>query len=324
MTVWLEGADQGRWLDRCEDRLPDIRTTLLGDGSQSDAPTMSAKGYVALMWFWYLRHATEGESLGVHIGAMALDDVSRARTEATWALLAFARGELSGALARATSALDLADTVHDADGRLRALAVIAHVAAAAGDPQRVRATSERIRQLARPDGEPFAAAAVALGMLAEVRAALSEGQGAVASSLLLEAEAATRTAQAPWLRVLWLNIAVGAAHLERRSTGTREMLHRSIELCRDLGDAPGLLYALASLGVDLSLCDAPQSAARVFGAVEAHGERTGQQITDRAVLGLIAAHRMALAERLGPEILDRAVTDGRLLRPEDVVHELWS
>lgn len=323
VEVGLEGADQGRWLDRCEDRLPDIRATLR-NGADGDGPTVAAKGYSALMWFWYLRHAAEGEWLGVRISAMALNDVSRARTEATCALLVFARGELSDALARATSALTRADAVDDPEGRLRALAVIAHVAAAAGDPERVRAASRRIRQLARPHEATFAAAAAALGTLAEVRAALSEGDGALASALLGEADEATRAARAPWLRVLWLNISVGAAHLRGDSGGTREMLHRSIELCRELGDAPGLLYALASLGVDLALCDEPRSAARVFGAAASHGERTGQQITDRVVLGVVAAHRAALAERLGPHPFDRAVTDGRLLRPQDVIHEVWS
>jgi predicted nucleic acid-binding protein len=102
------------------------------------------------------------------------------------------------------------------------------------------------------------------------------------------------------------------------------MLRRSIELCLDLRDAPALLYALTSLGVDLALTGDPRRAARVFGAAAAHGESTGQQVTDRVVLDLSAEHRAELARRMGSEAFARALVDGRALTPPDVVAEVWS
>ena len=102
----------------------------------------------------------------------------------------------------------------------------------------------------------------------------------------------------PWLRLLWLNITVGADQARGRHDRTPEHLRRALQLCRELGDAPALLYTLSALAIELVLTDRLEDAAQLFGAAEAHGRRTGQRISDPLTLQLLQAHRAQATEAL--------------------------
>lgn len=105
------------------------------------------------------------------------DPASHARAEATWALLTFTRGDPESALARSGDALDRAATAGEVEGMLRALTVQANAGVATGDLGGARRAAERIRQLeVSPEVSTFAPVARAVVSVAEVRAALAEGE----------------------------------------------------------------------------------------------------------------------------------------------------
>ena len=321
-AVGLDQREQARWLDRVEDRLPDLRAALRR-AVDTGAHDVAARLYVGLMWSWYLRHVTEGEVWGrAIVGLPPSDAPLRARVEATLALVTFARGDLAEALDLCQVALARAEAVNDPEGIVRALTVLANAAVASGDLYRAGWASARLRTVPSSVEVPFAAVARAVVTLAEARAALAAGAHDLADTLLATADREVEFAGAPWPRVLWLNIAIAADHLRGRHDRTLPLLRRSIDLSQQLGDDPALLHALSHLAIDLVLQDQPEAAARVFGAAEIHGDRTGQRITDPAVLELVGAHRRWADEVLGSGAFRRALAHGRSIGPDEALEQV--
>jgi predicted ATPase/DNA-binding XRE family transcriptional regulator len=324
--VHLDGPEQAAWLDHVEERLPDVRATLdwALQGGELD---IAARCYAALMWPWYLRHASEGDAWGRAILACSsLDPLARVAAEATWALVALGRGQEWAAVTTSSAAADAALAADDVEGALRALAVLANAAAAAGDAERTEGAGQRVAALQGPaaheasDGTAsFAPAAHAAATLAQVRVALAAGALDRAELLLEEADGRVERAGIPWLRVLWLNIAAALDLSRGQHDRTVPRLVRALALSHELGDAPATLYALATLGVDAALRGRPGEAARLLGAADAHATRSGQRINDPMTTALVRQQRASAEEALGSAAFARAFAEGASLTVAQVL-----
>lgn len=310
----LSGPRQATWLAEVDRRFPDVRTTLRW-ALRNDEPGRAGRCYVALMWSWYLRHTTEADAFGHRLLETGLPEKERGRVEATLALVAFARGDLETSREIADRAARRARRTADTDGLLRALMVSVNIAAARGLSAELEAAASELRETATRGPSPIAPVARAVTRLAEVRIALAVADHRRAQNLLAAANREVEEAGTPWLRVLWLNVAVACEHAQGHHTGTAEMLERSIALCLELDDAPGLMYALASLTVDLALEGRALDAARIMGIGESHAQRTGHQVTDPNVLRLLAQVRRQLEAEIGATAMTAAIQDGRGRRP---------
>jgi predicted ATPase/DNA-binding XRE family transcriptional regulator len=321
----LDGPEQGAWLDRVEARLPDVRAALTW-ALQEGAADLAARCYAPLMWSWYLRHATEGDTWGRAIlTCSSLGSSAHIGAATTWALVALGRGQEEAAVTTASMAADTA-LDDDVEGALRALAVLANAAAATGDAERTDEAARRVAALHGPaarrasDGTvSFAAAAHAAATLAQVRIALATGALDRAEQLLDEADVRVGRAGTPWLRALWLNIAAGLDLTRGRFDRTTPRLLRAIDLSRELGDAPATLYALTTLAVAAALRGRARDAACVFGAADAHAARTGQRINDPATDVLAHDQRARAEQALGVEAFTRALAEGASLTIEQVL-----
>lgn len=314
----LSSPAQAMWLASADQRLPDVRATLRWGTSGGD-PNSAARCYVALMWSWYLRHTTEAEVWGRHLLGSALDERERGRVEATLALAVFARGGLEVSDELAERAAQRARRIGDAEGILRALLVSVNLAAARARPTDLDTAAAELRETAGAEPSSIAPVARAVARLAEVRTALTVADDRRAYEALAIADQEVEAAGTPWLRVLWLNVAVGCEHARGCHDGTRALLHGSIRLCLDLEDAPGLVYALAALAVDLTLEGRAAEAARVLGIGEGHSQRTGHRVTDPSILALLADARSRLAAELGAEGMAIAIRAGRHVSPDECV-----
>jgi predicted ATPase/DNA-binding XRE family transcriptional regulator len=312
------GAEQASWLTQVEERFPDVRSTLRW-ALTSGRDELAAKVYEPLIWTWYLRHPTEGVRWGREVlaGADELDDVLRARVEATWALAVYAGGDGHEALVAAQRAADRAAAASDAEGSARALAVLANAAASLEDRAVVEDAVRRTGDL--EDDVPFAGIARASVRLAAVRLELAGGAVDAAQDLLALADEEVERAGAPWLRALWLNIAVGADLLAGRDGDNVARLERSLELSADLADVPATLYSIVLLAVDAALRGAANDAARLLGAAEGHATRTGQRIIDPGTDRLVVTLRRDLEARLGREGFVERLADGDRLGVHDVL-----
>jgi hypothetical protein len=278
---------------------------------------LAARIYEPLLWTWYLRHPTEGVRWGREVlaGADVLDDVLRARVEATWALALHVGGDGHEALAAAKRAADRSIAASDPEGTARALAVLANAAASLEDRTIVQ---DAVRRTSDLDDVPFAGVARASVRLAEVRLELAGGAVNAVEDLLALADDEVERAGAPWLRALWLNIAVGADLLAGRDGDTRARLERSLELSADLADVPATLRSIALLAVDASRRGAASDAARLLGAAEAHATRTGQRIVDPGTEQLVGSLRRDLELRLGRERFAATLAEGHGLGTDEV------
>jgi hypothetical protein len=312
------GAEQAGWLTRVEERFADVRSSLRW-ALTSGRDGLAARIYEPLLWTWYLRHPTEGARWGREVLARAdvLDDVLRARVEATWALAVYAGGDGHGSLAAAQRAFDRSAAASDHEGWARALAVLAHAAASLEDRTTVQ---DVVRQTSDLDDDiPFAGVARASVRMAQVRVELVDGGTERVQDLLTLADEEVEAAAAPWLRALWLNIAVGADLLTGRDGDHIARLERSLELSAALGDVPATLYSIALLAVDAARRGATSDAARLLGAAEAHATRTGQRIADPGTERLLASLRGDLERRLGRERCAAALAAGHRLHPDEMV-----
>jgi predicted ATPase/transcriptional regulator with XRE-family HTH domain len=316
--VASHGPDQASWLAQVEERFPDVRATLRWAIDRGRIAT-AARTYEALLWSWYLGHATEGVRWGQELLAAdgGLDEALVARVEATLALAVYAGGDQDQALAIARRAAGRSDAAGDEEGLARGLAVLANAAASAGDRTTLDAATARTARLA--DHVPFAAVARATVRIAEARHAVATGDLAAADVLLRRADDEVDRAGTPWLRALWLNVAVGVDLLAGRGDHTSARLGRSLEISTALGDAPASTYTAALLAVDAARRGAAEDAARALGAAEAHAARTGQRITDPGTVELLTRLRDDLDRQLGPGRLAEAMAEGQGLTPVDVL-----
>jgi predicted ATPase/DNA-binding XRE family transcriptional regulator len=316
--VSSNGPDQAAWLARVEDRLPDVRATLRWavDGGHTGT---AARTYEALLWVWYLGHATEGVRWGGELLAAGdtLDDAVLARVEATWALAVYAGGDQDEALAAARSAVDRAATAGDEEGLARGLAVLANAAANTGDRMVLADAAARTARLS--DDVPFAATARASVRIAEARDAIATGDLDAAEGLLARADDDVTRSGAPWLRALWLNVAVTLRLLEGGDEEVARDLGRALELSASLRDAPATTYTTALIAVDAARRGAAEDAASALGAAEAHASRTGQRITDPGTVELLAELRDDLQRQLGPGRLAEGLAEGARLTPVEVL-----
>jgi predicted ATPase/DNA-binding XRE family transcriptional regulator len=317
--VASHGREQAFWLAQVEARFPDVRATLRWAIDHGRLRT-AARIYEALLWSWYLGHATEGVRWGRELLTIAdggLDDVLRARVEATWALAVYAGGDQAQALTVARRAVDRADAAGDEEGLARGLAVLANAAVNAGDRAALAYATTRTARLA--DDVPFAAVARATVRIAEAREAVTTGDLGAAQDLLARADHDVTRAGTPWLRALWLNVAVGVDLLAGRSAGVGARLEQALEISAALRDAPATTYTTALVAVDAARRGAAEDAAVALGANEAHTARTGQRITDPGTIELLAGLRADLERQLGSGRLAEGLAEGERLSPVEVL-----
>lgn len=303
----LIGAHQREWFNRLSAEHDNVRAALAW--GLEHAPREMLEMAKSLYWFWQARgHATEGR---------AWLDTGLARPEASEAdalrqggllgagSLAWLLGDHAAARRQLAESAEIAARIGDRRGRAIALTILGHSMVFAEDFVGARAVLEESVAIAREVGDPFVLAR-SLGTLAD--AARHEGNDDEA--VRVAGEAISMFERAGMDEGIAFNLYYQSEGLRRRDPArARAQLVRAIELF-DKIDLPYGLYVALLLLVDLAR-PAPESAARLLGALELLRERGGirDTIADRQMSERVGAARDAL----GPDRFATLVAEGRSL-----------
>jgi hypothetical protein len=318
----LMGASQADWLDRLDREHDNLRAVLTYFLAQGDADSAAALGW-GLHWFWYIRgHASEGREWIERILASetTLSPRGRAQAHGVRAMLAFTRGHYDeGAVAAAESARLAADT---GDMSVLAFAKLsqANMALGNGNGAEAREFAKKgaglYRELADWTG-------LGLTIAAEFHVAAVEGDLAKADAILEQAEAFLRKGGAPWSLAYLLVMRARIAQLAGSGAESVDWSREAISLSWQIGDIVMLRFGLTGLAGALAERGEGLRAARLSGAVEALGERTGAVMQNAADRSLAEHHREILTAQLDPDALAAAWSAGRNLSlPEAVLEAL--
>ena len=207
----LEGPDQGRWLDRIEAELGNIRAALDWVCS-TESGELAIRLAVALRVFWFVRgYAVEGRDRLARIldgPGRCAEPALRARALHAAAFLARHVGDYAAARGFIAEGLELLRRIGDSKGVADALSNLGHVLVNQGETEEAR----------RVYGEALV-----------VHRALANEQG-IADALS--------------------HLAIGALH-EGDAGAARSLDEESLAIWRKVGDQEGVAWALAKLGTDL-------------------------------------------------------------------------
>jgi predicted ATPase/class 3 adenylate cyclase len=154
----LTSGDQGKWLDRLESELPNLRTALdhLMAHDQAGALRMAAN----LFWLWDVR-GRAAEGLGRMLQALATtegDDRDRARALMGAGALSRETGDVAAAVPLLAKSASLAQTAGDVRTAVYALSNLAWAHQTLGDNAQSVAVSEQAINLARSADDEWALA----------------------------------------------------------------------------------------------------------------------------------------------------------------------
>jgi predicted ATPase/class 3 adenylate cyclase len=296
-------ADALRTLEQEHDNLRAALAWTTRSGDVSDALRL-----VGALWrFWHARgYLTEGrEWVEIALGLQGGEAPARGKALYGAAALAAVQGDLARAEAHAEERLRLSRSGGDPEELTSALNLLANVVTDRGDLDRAAELYEEAATRARERSDPRALAGITgnLGYLALVRGAWDEAAALCASALDLYRQVGHRSNVA----VALLNLAFAELHRERYADALAD-LAEGVTLCRALEDREGLSYCFEGVAAATAAGDAGHAAV-LLGASEALREAVGASLQPHErelherTLGL-------LRERLGPEELDRAWSEG--------------
>jgi hypothetical protein len=165
-------------------------------------------------------------------------------------------------------------------------------------------------------GDPHS---VASGLFPLANLALARGDRDGAERLLKEGETLSREAGNWAILADLLGTHAISARLEGDDARTVELLRESVGIAGMLRDDYNVAFCASGLAGLAAREGLPERAARLFGAADALGERTGAGIS-WSVLRDLNERDLAMArDSLDPEAFERAWADGRAMTPEETV-----
>ncbi|HEU0113382.1 MAG TPA: helix-turn-helix domain-containing protein [Thermomicrobiales bacterium] len=356
----LWSHDQLVWLSRLETDHDNLRTALRWSCDQPHGAERAARLALALAWFWYLHgHMAEGRRWLEELLAApgVLTATARARALVGAGLLAYGRGDLSGATDRLAEGLELARGAEDGAAWTRAAAFLGFTLRDRGAYDRAAALFAESLLIAKRSGDRWgigfatylhSTAARELGDLeGEARFAeeclplLREQGERLGIAYALEAigwvavtnrdDARALAAFSEFLAVSrevgnlrGISFALYGLAAVARLRGEHDIaaasVMESLPLWRRLGNDWGNALALEELAAIAAACGEATRAARLAGAAAALRESIGSPLSPR----LLAIHEGDLAparSALGETAFAAARDEGRTLQLDDAIGE---
>ncbi|MGH2347514.1 MAG: tetratricopeptide repeat protein, partial [Chloroflexota bacterium] len=271
----LTGSTQARWLARLESEHDNLRAALAWalagdhDDRQGEQERVGAGLRLAghLWRFWSIRGYTyEGRAwlerlLAVGIGAGSAEAaVSRATALRGAAALAYGQGDFTWSMTWAEESLALYQSLHDRQGIVRALQILALTARDQGDLQRALRLQEHVLMLNRELGDSYGISVALhnLGAMARDQGDYPRAAEFYAESLAIKRSLGDRLAEAISLNNL-ADLAIAAGDLTKAEGYAEE----ARELSQSFDDKNALAYAITNLGT-IALLRGDFARARAF------------------------------------------------------------
>ncbi|HET7037368.1 MAG TPA: helix-turn-helix domain-containing protein [Thermomicrobiaceae bacterium] len=313
----LRGPEQIAWLDQLEVELDNLRAAM-GWGFEHGEPELGTRLAAGLDRFWqYHPRVREGRSWlerGL-TGEAPLEPALRARALALSGWLARFQADFAASAARLTEALDLFRASEDRAGATDPRDALGDLAYFQDDYARARALHEENLAARHALGDAWGVA-MSLNSLGWI--AFSSGDFPTARTLLQASLSGFRPTGDRRSVAMALD-GLGRVALAVHDAATSLALHReSVELFQALGSAIDSGLAVEGIAAALAHRGDGESAARLFGAVEAHFERlhvSPRVAHFRQHEPIFAAAR----EAHGEARWDAALAEGRHLSLEDAI-----
>jgi predicted ATPase/class 3 adenylate cyclase len=309
-TLVAGDATRGRWLDRIDDDIANIRAMLAWF---ADAPDHERQGRAAAaLWrYWVSRDLAEGLAWLQGAAKLTIQPATRTRILHGLAVAATRVGKLELAQQAAVERVELHQGLDDDRGTADALVLLGNIAGDLGDFGQARSVIEAAVDFARKadDRTILAGTLTSLGYLA-----LREDDNE-------EAASRSREAAALWgdlhrddqVAIALINLA-SALLAQGKLLEARAALERGLRLAVELRDKENIAYCLDGLAAVEATGGDHRRAARLLGAADAIREATG---TLREPYERVVSERMRskLRRALRGEY-DDAVASGRTLGAE--------
>ena len=320
----LTGPEQAEWLARLEREHDNVRAALAW-ARETGNGGLGLRLAVAVWRFWYTHgHVAEGLAWLEMMLLMAPEDDPgaapplwagrRARALYGAATLANIQGDDARASALFERSLALSRQIDDKPAAAGALNALGVMVLQGGDVDRAIAYFEESLDLSRAGGDAWAIgrALVSLGQSAYVR-----GDHERAAAYLREClDLMRREGSQSYSAVALINLG-HVMRAQRRYDRAAGLYREALALSEGLGDRLRMARALDGLAATDAALSEHARAARLLGAAEAIRESlgAGPHPIDRPSLD---DTRRTLQAALGDDALDRAVTDGRAMPPEEI------
>jgi len=315
----LTGPAQGEWLNRVREDLESYRAALawlLERGRAAEACDIAW----SLFFFWGIRgHAAEG----LRWYAEILDRPSLAPAVECRALLGsaamrYTQGELASARTALTRVLALAHAAGDAVMVARAENLCGDIEHSLGNAAPAREHFARSIAGFRALALPWALGNSLTGMAS---VALASGDLADAERLLEEATSVLRHT-APWFLswTLYLRAVVAVRRSNPREAFA--LARECLTHVRDLRDQFAFVYVMVPLAAAAVLNGDEVWAARILGAADSTGERTGAAVTDATVVNLRREAERHARARLNPQRWARHYAEGRATSIDSLLEDM--
>lgn len=314
----LRRAGQAEWLDRLASEQDNLRAAMGWLLEQGEAGRVIGMG-AAMHRFWSLRgHTGEGRrwmGRALTQGAV-LQPGDRARALFVDGILSFTQGEADQAAAAAGESI--AEARAGGDGEILAAALllrgVAAVSLAEVDvaAQILPEALELFRE--RGDRSGVALVTNGLAMLAIVRADLDRAD-------TLSAEAGTLVrAQGDWFSLAGNQITQAlVARLRGDEERAGTLLRESVRLAHSLRDAWTVVTCITGLAGVAGVRNQAERAARLLGVAEALREKMGVSVSWGPLRASYETDLADARERLGAEVFDVVVAEGRAMSMEQAV-----
>lgn len=313
-------ADQARWLRRFDAEDANLRSALNWMSEQSNVEDV-----IAISWnvvqFWVTRgHSNEGlrllQPLLAHEDVLSAE--ARIRLRYVIAYLLPLQGRLDEAIAFATEAMAIAqETGHDELGAVaKGLAI--GVAVYKGDVAMARPWAESARRWFAD--HPWHWWIMGLYIF-DVAEALERGEPDEAIRIVERGIAAMRTAGAWWQLIHMLNLRSQIAVDQGDAEGVLAASQEAIVVARQIGLNFAVPDALGLLAAGFEIAGDAEEAVRIFSAVQAIRERTGDVSIVATRRALFARHLDRARSALHPAEFAAAWSDGLGMQPDDIIDE---
>jgi predicted ATPase/DNA-binding XRE family transcriptional regulator len=313
----LLGPAQAHWLERVDLDHDNLRVALawfLESGLLDEV----ARICYSLWAFWSIRgHLREGTTWVDRALEQPgrLSALARARLLFVGAGMIYLRGRYDDASTMLEEGAGLARGAGDQQTLASILAMWCFVAIYQRDLERGSAIAEEAEALGRATGNLYAAA---MARIAKGNLAMSRSDLAAADEILRGAAAEIRELGAPLHLTVALNIHGRAALLQGDYARVEALMPEAIEILGQQQNTWAMMLALTNLADAAALQADAARAARLFGAVDALGQRTGASIFP-VYRDLSDRCREAAATAIGREAFEALRRQGMELRREEVV-----
>ena len=315
----LLGPAQNEWFDRVREDIDTHRAALAWLIKHHRGAEASEIAW-ALLFFWLIRgHATEGRQWYDQILSLpSLPPAAEIRTRLGAAAAAHSHGELEGARAGLTRALDLARGVGNLEAVAQAAWMFGHVEYSAGNVDAARdwftQSHEVFQTLAIPWGIGNASSGLAW-------VALATGDDDRAGRLVDEATAALRSV-GPWFLALGLYIRILLALRRGNPDEVIALMRQSLARVRESQDTFAIVYGLVPLAAAAGLKGDNAWVARILGARDAISERAGALLVDPLMQDVLARTEREARAGLGSDRWAEAYAIGRKASIDALIQDI--